>query len=235
MVRVQVLCPQCANAIPGADFDLARGIAVCRPCGEIVPLPSFASTALAIASPAHAPPKLYKPAGFRFIEIADGDRYEASVPPNRVRALPGVFFCLFWDAFMIVWYGIAFTKGIWPMALFGLLHLGAGIFMTHRTLVALFNTRRVRIADGVIAWKSGPIPTRGNFEVPLDGIDGFVAREKTSSKSTTTFVGANLANGTMRELDVTDGDAPGAEYAAESFNDALARARQKADASAYRG
>ncbi len=228
---VQVFCPKCANAVPGTDFDLARGIALCRPCGEVVALPSFASGALAVAPPA----KLYKPPDFRFIESADGERYEATVPPSRLRALPLLAFCVFWDGFMIMWYGIAISKGIWPMALFGLLHLGAGVFLTHKALVTLFNTRRLRIGDGVVAWKNGPIPTRGNFELPLAQVDGFVAREKATSKSTTTFVAANLADGTMRELDVADGDALGAQYAAESFSDALARARQKVDTSAYRG
>ena len=31
-----------------------------------------------------------------------------------------VFFCVFWNGFMIVWHGMAFASGAWFMSLFGL-------------------------------------------------------------------------------------------------------------------
>lgn len=226
---MQLACPRCGRTIAGADIDLERGLGVCRPCGELVPLPG--SSALAPASPA----RLYKPESFRLTERYDGERYEAVLRPNRLKALPALGFCLFWDGFMAVWYAIAIFGHVWPMAVFGLLHLGVGVVMTHKTLVALLNTRRFALGDGHVIWKSSPVPDRGNLKVRIDLVDGFAVRDKSTQKASSFVVAANLADGTMRELDVDATDGPTAEYAADCFQQALRRAKERAAEGPYRG
>jgi hypothetical protein len=227
---MQLVCPKCGSTIAGADIDLGRGLGVCRPCGELVPLPT--STALA---PVAAPPvRLYKPDSFLLTERFEGDRYEAVLPPNRLKALPALGFCLFWDGFMAVWYGIAIFGHVWPMAIFGLLHLGVGIVLTHKTLVALLNTRRLVLAGGRLTWTSSPIPERGKIDVPIEQVDGFALRDKSSSKAMSFVVTANLADGTLRELDVSATEPSTAQYAAESFQEALRQAKQRAGEGPYR-
>jgi len=230
---VQLVCPKCGGTIAGADIDLDRGLGICRPCGELVPLPG--SSALVPAFAPAVPARLYKPESFRLTERYDGDRYEALLPPNRLKALPALGFCLFWDGFMAVWYGVAIFGHIWPMAIFGLLHLGVGVVMTHKTLVALLNTRRLAVGDGQVTWKSSPVPDRGNVKVPIDLVDGFAVRDKSTQKAASFVVAANLADGTLRELDVDATDAPTAEYAAECFQEALRLAKQRAGEGPYRG
>ena len=45
---MQIHCPRCGVAVPGADINLASNLAVCRPCGEVIPLGS-APAALGMA------------------------------------------------------------------------------------------------------------------------------------------------------------------------------------------
>jgi hypothetical protein len=230
---MQLVCPKCGRTIAGEDIDLGRGLGLCKPCGELVPLPG--PVALAPAFAPAAPARLYKPESFRLSERYDGDRYEAVLPPNRLRALPALGFCLFWDTFMAVWYGIAIVGHVWPMAIFGLLHLGVGIVITHKTLVALFNTRRLVLAGGQVTWRSSPVPDRGNLNLPIELVDGFALRDKSTAKTQSVVVVANLADGTMRELDVDATDPPTAQYAAECFQEALRLAKQRAGEGPYRG
>ena len=101
---MQLLCPQCGNAIAGADIDLSRGMGVCRPCGELVPFPSTVPAQLPLTN---ASTSLYRPESLRFEERASDEAYEVTLPPNRLATLPLLFFTLFWDGFMIVWYAIS--------------------------------------------------------------------------------------------------------------------------------
>ncbi len=235
---MRLTCPKCARAIEGVDIDLAKGLGVCRPCGELVPIghvvTPFAGGASLARTTDGGTRTLYRPESLRLVEKSAEGRYEASLPPRRLAAIPLVGFCLVWNTFMAVWYGIAIAGGIWPMALFGLLHLGAGIFLTHKALVELFNTRRLVIAGGTVSWTSGPIPTRANLSVGLDEIDGFGTHVKATQKTTAYLVALNLRAGTMREIDIGASDLTAAEYAAECFQDALAEAKRLDPKGPYR-
>ncbi len=233
---MRLTCPKCTQAIEGADIDLAKGLGLCRPCGELVPFgnvvtPFAGSSALSTVGAR----TLYRPESLRIVETTTEGRYEAALPPNRLAAVPLVGFCLFWDAFMAVWYGIAIFGGIWPMALFGLLHLGVGIHLTHKALIGFFNTRRLVIEGRTVSWTSGPIPTRENVTVALDAVDGFGTHVKATQKTTAYVVALNLGAGTMREIDIGASDLTAAEYAAECFQKALAEAKKLDPQGPYRG
>lgn len=231
---MKLLCPRCGAAVAGDDIDLAKGLGVCRPCGELVPFgaspTSFGGAHLAEL----APRAVYRSPAMTLLERRTEQHYEAIVPPKRLAALPLIGFCLFWDGFMAVWYTIAIAGGLWPMALFGLLHLGVGLFLTHTALVAFFNTRRLVIRDGVVAWTSGPIPTRGNLRLPIDAIDGFAPHAKVGQKTSSYVVALNLGAGTKHDLVVDAPDMPSAEYAADCFQKALMEAKERGAGGPYR-
>jgi len=230
---MKLVCPACGRTIAGSDIDLGKGLGLCRPCGELVPFGGAQRASFALEGAAQA---LYRPESMRLVEQVDGGRYEATLRPNRLAALPMLGFCAMWDTFMAVWYGIAISGGIWPMALFGLLHLGAGVVLTHTALVAFFNTRRLVLEGRTLTWKSGPIPTFGNVTLPVDAVDGFAPQIKEGRKSTSYVVAMNLSSGTTRELDVDAADFAGAEYAAASFAKALLEAKRiEGDQGPYRG
>lgn len=233
---MQLVCPKCGVAITGADIDLGRGIGVCRPCGELVPLPSAGVGGPFIAPTAAA--VVYRPEDFRIVEDTSDTRYVAAIAPSRLAALPLLFFALFWDGFMIVWYAIAITGHVWVMGLFGLLHLGVGIAMTYSVLVKLFNTTRLRIENGRLHFGSGPIPKRGKVDLPVDAIDSFTVGSKLQTTRNTErmvfFLEANLAAGTKKQLPLEVDDQPSLEYACYRFNEALANAKRRIPQGPYR-
>lgn len=252
---MKLVCPGCGAMIAGGDIDLGRGLGLCRACGELVPLPEAAALARGTASsgatgeagriapgalvtPFGATPesRLYRPESCRVTERVTDGRYEATIPPNRGPALALLAFCAFWDTFMVVWYAIAITGGIWMMAIAGLLHLGVGVFITHKAVVGLFNTRRLVITGGELSWTSKPVPDRGGQLLPIASIEGFAVVQKNTQRSTTFAVGINLANGTQRELDVDATDQPTATYVVERFQEALRTAKEAAtEGRGYRG
>lgn len=226
---MQLQCPRCGQIIPGSELDVARGVGVCRPCAEIVPFPAELASALPITPFSPSTGRVYRPDSYSLVERTSGDTWEAVLAPNRLVGLPLLFFACLWDAFMVAWYGIALTSGLWPMALFGLLHLAAGVYITHKAIVTLVNTRRLVIDRTTVAWRSGPVPDRGTVSLPIDQVLGFSAKV-TLGKTTAYRVAMNLEGGSFRELDVQATDQASAEYAAATFQDALATAkRQVAD------
>jgi len=180
--------------------------------------------------------RLHRPANLRFDESIDAGDYVASMPPNRLPALPLLFFCMFWDGFLYVWYSNALSHRVWLMIVFPLLHVGVGVAITHNALVSLLNTRTFRIAGGRVTYRSGPIPFAGKLDVRIDEIDSFTIEQK-SAESTSYALVANLEGGVQKKLDVVTNDRDGTSYIATSLNDALERARagKPAALSAYRG
>lgn len=240
---MQLQCPRCGQAVPGEDMDVSRGVGVCRPCGEIVPFPVMPPSPVAVTpfSPTPLSPatgRVYRPESYRLVERTSGDaaapRWEGVLPPNRVAAVPLLFFCFVWDTFMIVWYAIALSSGTWLMAAFGVLHLGAGVFLTHKAFVTLLNTRRLTIGRDAVSWRSGPVPDRGNTTLPLERVLGFSPRV-THGKNTTYSVAMNLDDGSFRDLDVQGSDQASVEYAAATFEEALSAAKRGVGEGPYRG
>jgi len=213
---MQLVCPKCRNAIPGVDLDVTRGVGVCRPCGEIVPF------AMAVEKS-----KMFVPAAFRFDESLYDGVYVARMPPHRAAALPLLGFCFFWDAFLAIWYGVAIAGGAWHMALFGLLHLAAGVFLTHRAFVALLNSREIRMGHGRFKYANEPVPFAGRMNLPLDQIDSFDAIDTSSSRTQSSAVRVRLTNGRAHKIDVGSTDRDATAYAAASLNAALDHARDK--------
>ncbi len=204
---------------------------MCRPCGEVVALPRGEKVGEPEA-------KLYRPEGVRLAEDLDGEEYVATIGPNTMSALPGVVFCLVWDGFLVLWYWIAIRSGAWFMGLFAVLHLGAGIYVTHQTLVGLFNVRTLRVGAGRVTFRSAPIPFAGKLDASVDDLDGFAVVEVPTRRSINHQVVANFKNGASRKLDVVTTEFDGTRYIAASFNDALRRARDRTQGRAlpaYRG
>ena len=86
-----------------------------------------------------------------------------------------VFFCMFWDGFLVFWYSIALfgstAGGRTMMLLFPLLHVGVGIGLTYSTLAGLINRTRLEVRSGKITVRHGPVPWRGNVDISTGRID----------------------------------------------------------------
>jgi hypothetical protein len=72
-------------------------------------------------------------------------------------------FCLFWDGFLVFWYGIAFSQDApWIMLVFPLLHLSAGVFLTYYTIAGIYNRTIITVGQGKLSIQHGPLPWPGN-------------------------------------------------------------------------
>jgi hypothetical protein len=171
-----------------------------------------------------------------FIEHLDAESYVATMRPNHPALAPGLLFCVFWDFFLVVWYGTVLSSHSWSSAAFGLGHLAVGVWLTHAVLVAIFNVRTLRIGDGRIVFRSRPIPFGGRLDVAMDDVDRFEAVERKTRRSSVHVVVVNMKNGTSSRIDVVTTDPDGTRRIAESFNEALAHIRvNQPRMPAYRG
>lgn len=232
---MQLHCPRCGNAIPGDAIDLAKGIGVCRPCGEIVPVPT--ASQLVAPTPVVIDSSRYLPDGYGFIEREEGDVYEVRLSPRRWTGIPILGFSLFWNAFVTFWiWGAAHASVLFAM--FGIPFALVGLGLMYGALVTLFNSRRVTFAGGRLVVRNGPIPARGSFVVELAQVDGFTSlvrsRETRNGVSVSIDYVVNLSNGTSKSFSSETDDTHAASYGVDRFNEALARSRTPGNALPYR-
>lgn len=162
-------CPACSSPLRSEDLDLGHGIAKCGACQALMTIPGPAPGAASAGGFQPRPPVPLPPR----VRV---DRSGSAVEIRRRWFTPAVLFmvafCMFWDGFLVVWYGVALTRGA-PllMSLFPLIHVAVGVGITYATLAAVLNTTTIRIQQGTLSIAHGPIPWRGNWTVPRGAID----------------------------------------------------------------
>jgi hypothetical protein len=236
---MQVLCPRCSKPIPGVDIDLATQSAVCRPCGEIIPL-AVKAAPLAVAPPT----ALYRPTDLSWAEMSDaGGAWTVTMTPPRAAAITILVFAVFWDGFLVFWYAMAASSKHAPivMMLFPLLHVAAGLLITHAALCGLINRATLRLGAEAFEFRRGPIPQGGAVREPTMNIAGFEAamlqggamlRARGQASRPTWGVHVLTRDGRAVPVKLGFQEQPHAAYAAARLSQMLADAQQRAT---YRG
>ncbi len=107
-----------------------------------------------------------------------------------------VFFCVFWDGFLVFWY--ALTLGSAPLIfnLFPLLHVSVGVGLTYYTICLFVNRTDVLVDRYGISVRSGPLPWPGaNKNVPVADVEQLYVVEKVShGKNGTTYTYTLMAS-----------------------------------------
>jgi hypothetical protein len=171
-------CTRCAASLEEKAVDSGRGFARCSYCGSLVDLGRAAGTGAAGA-------------GFR-------DRPEVPLPKGVTVSREGgglvlsrrwfsakflflIPFCLFWNGFLVVWYGMA-AGGNAPLAflLFPLLHVAVGIGLAWFCLAGILNTTVIRSAGGRLTVRHGPVPWPGNLDLGTAEVKQLWTKEKVS-------------------------------------------------------
>ncbi|WP_020534570.1 hypothetical protein [Lewinella cohaerens] len=97
-----------------------------------------------------------------------------------------IFFCLFWDGFLVMWYGIGLsTGGEMPAMffLFPLIHVAVGVGLTYYTICLFVNKTLIRADQRTLSVKHTPLPwPRGNKEIKVRDLQQLFVREKTGNK-----------------------------------------------------
>jgi hypothetical protein len=100
-----------------------------------------------------------------------------------------VFFCIVWDGFLVIWYGIAFVTDAPLIAIvFPLFHVAMGVGLTYYTLTRLVNRTTIEVSRNQLTIRHGPLPWPGNLDVPGSHFTQLYGEEiTTKNKGTTTY------------------------------------------------
>lgn len=191
-----MLCPRCGAEIQADDVNLDNLVAKCRQCNEV-----FGFAAQVEKRPAQVetvqPQRVPRPPG---IAVEEDER-------RLVRRwfswgiLFLVFFCVFWDGFLVVWYTavlVGIRSGgpmVLVMALFPILHVAVGAALTYYTLAALVNRTVVQVTGDRLRVRHGPVPWPGNKDLDATEITQLYCTEATAwsqGRSGTTSCPYNL-------------------------------------------
>ncbi len=167
---MKLTCPDCQKPVPAEDVNIKLGVGKCLACDAVFsladqmgqPLKSLRSN-LPVAPPKHYRVEDFGP------DLTIGWRWYT----HAIWFL--VFFAIFWDGFLIVWYSIAITAlvhgnggdaGTWIMLIFPMLHLLVGLGLTYVCLITFFNRTEIKLAGGELSVHLGPFPVWGNRRLP---------------------------------------------------------------------
>ncbi len=168
---MEITCPQCGKPVPVADVDLKDKIAKCVPCDSIF---GCRDQLRAVASKSRQ--ALALPQKLQLEEEPSGLTIRRKWFGAKFIAL--TVFVVFWDGFMVVWFGIAISQGEAAMALFGSIHGAIGVALTYYTLAGYLNTTVISVSASTLRVRHGPLPVPGNKEGPSSEIDQLYVKEK---------------------------------------------------------
>jgi hypothetical protein len=170
---VALNCPSCASPLKADDLHLAQGIATCGYCRALMTIPGARSS----GEVEHARHPISMPKRVNVRQTMHG--LEITRRWFTPVAFGLLLFCVFWDGFLLFWYGAAFaTNGPLAMKLFPLIHVAAGIFITYLTAATFLNSTRITVERGEVKVSHGPLPWPGNLTMRADAFDQLFCKEK---------------------------------------------------------
>lgn len=204
---MQLQCKECGRAIAAEDVNINLAIAKCQSCNSVfsfadkLPAPPPAMLAAAGFRPK---PEVAKPARFQLEEWGSDLSISYSWYNHAIWVL--VFFCVIWDGFLVVWYGIAFGMffmggnggggmgwfALLPI-LFPLLHVAVGVGLTYACIATFLNRTIIRVSAGELSVWSGPMPTWGNRRIPVHEVEQFYVSESISHRKRSTSITYGLS------------------------------------------
>lgn len=184
-------CPTCGAQIQASDMNLSTMYARCRECQSLVDLEAAPSAAPAPrdsiegavlmpdGSLAPAPP-LPVPLPERLTVHTAGGALRIERRWFTWAAIFLAAFCTMWFGILGFWYLMAFSTGMIALMLFPLLHVAVGLFLAYFTVAMFVNTTEVVVANGMLTVRHGPLPWRGNREVPTEALEQLYCEEHIS-------------------------------------------------------
>jgi hypothetical protein len=231
---MKVLCPKCGRPVAGEDIELSANRALCKPCGEIFPLPP---AVVALAGPSAVLAEVPLPSDLEWSERKEGAGMTRTtqyiLAPPRLAALPLLVFAGIWDSFIVFFYVGMMRSSRTPgfALLFPLLHVAAGVFITWLALVKTLNRSRVTFDRTTFRLEHSPIPARG-ASFPTSEIERFEATESRSNRGSSTWTLRVLTrDGKATRLSLPIDQRDHVAFVGAKLNAALAEVREP---SAYR-
>ena len=164
-------------------------VAKCAACAEVfvfAPGDLAPAPALTLALPTPKGITLLRGASHA---IGESDPYRGDNAPDdslvvirkwySPQAIALLFFALFWDSFLVVWYfGATAGSAPWIFFVFPLLHVSAGFWITYTAVAGLLNQTHFSVAQGTLTVREGPIPTGRNRLIAVSEIVTLYTKEE---------------------------------------------------------
>jgi len=105
-----------------------------------------------------------------------------------------LFFCIFWDGFLLFWYSGVLSHAErpgasqLPLLLFPLFHLAIGVGLTYLVVCTFVNKTDIILGDGTLAVKIHPLPWPGNKSLPASAMTKFLVREHFTRSENSTSI-----------------------------------------------
>lgn len=177
---MKVSCPNCNSEIPASDVDIKSRIAKCIACSNIFDC-SDQLDAISSKDDHKERENIGMPKGILMKKDIGKLIIERNWFSPAIIFLTG--FCLFWDGFMITWYAIAISKGIWIMALFGTLHAIVGICLTYFVVAGYVNRTYITVTSSMFEIKHKPLPFFKAISMPSRDLKQLYSKENISRSS----------------------------------------------------
>ncbi len=171
---INIRCPNCENSIEASELNMELAIGRCLDCNRVFSLAEQVPDAkLTRDRPQVQPSRSWN-------EEEVGSELILSHRWLGCQALFLVFFTLVWCSFLVGWYAFAIGSGNLIMQLVPILHLAVGVFLVYVTLCSFVNTTTIRIMKGLLTIRTGPLPWKGNKDLPADEIDQLYVKARLS-------------------------------------------------------
>jgi len=197
MHLIELCCKNCGASLKPENISTALAIARCPHCDAVFAI--SAPSADGRVDSGRAAPRLPVPMPRRFEMLDLGNSLEIKRSWFTPALFFLIFFCVFWNGFMVVWHGIALSTGAWFMSCFGLIHTAVGIGLAYGTVAGFVNQTVVRVGQGLLEVRHGPLPWLGNKSFPVHAVKQLYCKEHVhhgkNGSSTNYSVEIRLDNG----------------------------------------
>ena len=168
---MDIHCKRCNKPIPSENVHLDNHMAKCSNCDAVF---DFRDQVTRVE--AHKRSVLEAPKGIDLQTTMDGLQIVRKWFSKKTIGL--LVFCLFWDGFMVVWFGIAISQKQWAMAAFGTIHGAVGVGISYLCLAGFINRTYIKISFRDLSISHKPLPWFGGKHVSLGDIKQIFTKEK---------------------------------------------------------
>lgn len=171
---VTLTCPSCGARV-NIPEDTRRF--TCEYCGNQHVLQFNIEAAAPPASEQPIRPRVPAP------QAVQVERDEQGVLLTRrwfsAKYIPLAFFALIWDGFLIFWYTMVTGMGA-PLifALFPMLHLGVGVYLTYSVLAGFLNRTVVELNQEELSVWHDPLPWPGEIKIKINELKQLYCKEQ---------------------------------------------------------
>jgi hypothetical protein len=168
---MDIHCKRCSEPIQAPEVNLDTSIAKCLVCNAVFDIRDQIN-----GSSPKSRTLVDIPKNMKIQSTMDGLEIIRKWFSKKIIAL--LVFCLFWDGFMVVWFGIALKEGQWAMAAFGTIHALVGLGLSYYLVCGFVNRTHIEISFRNISIQHQPMPWPGNKVIPIGDVKQVFTKRK---------------------------------------------------------